>query len=209
MSMPKRQLVAPVLFSFGMVVFGLCAHCGDLLFGAFGGAGLAAIGLAIGVVGAHKITDILALHTPTRKDLVLLPVALAAGIGLAVVFRCRTGLDLLPRQWGSFCLLAMAIGACEELTYRGFLQSYLQRYGPILACLVPAACHAAYKCSLMALPARDVHADLLILAVVTFGIGCTFGVMRQIGGNIFSAVLAHVTFDLIAYGDVSVPLWWV
>lgn len=193
----------------GVIAFALCAHRVELRWGAVAGAAAAVIGLVIGVVGAPSVVDLFGLGRPARRAGLLLPVSLAFGAAWAVYFRSHAAETLVPHTVGTFALLTMAIGAAEELTYRGFIQGSVAGVGPWFACIIAAAAHTAYKCSLMAFPVSDVRADIFILAAGTFGVGIALGAMREAGSNILPAVLAHVTFDLIAYGDLTEPLWWV
>lgn len=209
MSKPNAHGLGAAILAGGMVVFALCAHRNELRWVAVGGAAVAVAGLAIGIARAPSVIDLLGLRWPMRRKALLLPIALGIGVAWAVYFRHHTAETLVPHSLGSFVLLAMAIGAGEEIAYRGFVQSSVGRVGPGLACVIAAAAHTAYKCSLMAFPAGDVRADMLVLAVGTFGVGVALGVLREAGGNILPAVLAHVTFDLVAYGDLTEPLWWV
>jgi len=45
--------------------------------------------------------------------------------------------------------------------------------------------------------------------VWTFVGGAAFGVLRARAGSVWPAVAAHVSFDLLAYGDAAQTPWWV
>jgi len=135
--------------------------------------------------------------------------AVGLGIGLAIFYRCVQHQSPLPEELAWFCIPAAGIGICEEIAYRGFVQGSLRRHGLWIACIGGAVAHTAYKCSLFVLPDIAVRADLLWLGAGTVVFGIVFGLMREACGSVLFPVLAHATFDVATYGDLSAAPWWV
>jgi membrane protease YdiL (CAAX protease family) len=108
-----------------------------------------------------------------------------------------------------FCLLAVGIGVCEELLYRGFLQGWLRGRGRWLGVVGAAVAHTAYKCSLFILPAGPERANLPVLAAVTVAGGIIMGLMRDRVGSLVFPLIVHGAFDAVAYGDLATAPWWV
>ena len=204
-----RDLLAAVGFSAGMVVFALAAYRPELLALWIAGAALAATCLAVAMAKADRPADMLGFTRPGNNVLWLaLPICAALGAAAGAYYRTAQGRSPLPMGLTWFCLASAAIGAAEELAYRGFVQSQLWRLGPLLACMVAAAAHTAYKCALFALPAGPQRPVFLSLALGTFIGGTVFGLMRQYLKSIAFPLAAHVAFDVIVYGDLLSAPWW-
>lgn len=128
---------------------------------------------------------------------------------LAVWYRFAQGRGLLPGTLGWFAFPAVGIGLAEELAYRGFVQGSLVRLGGVAACVLAALAHAGYKTCLFALPPEGVAVRLVPLAGLTLAGGVVFGLSRWKTGSVAPAILAHVAFDVLAYGDLPAAPWWV
>jgi membrane protease YdiL (CAAX protease family) len=201
--------LAAAAFSFGMVGFALCAHAEGLVLPRLVGLAMAVIGLAWGIAVTERPLEMIGLAGFRGYRLVYVPLAIMLGIALAMYYRAEQQLYPLPGRLTWFCLVAIGIGVCEELGYRGFLQGCLRKHGLWLACLGGAIGHTMYKCALFALPDVPVRADFAVLAGVTLGFGVLFGLMREAFGSLAFPVAAHVAFDLVAYGDQAAAPWWV
>lgn len=131
------------------------------------------------------------------------------GALLGAAYRIHKGASAWPAALGWFAVLAPAIGAVEELTYRGFVQSGFRGYGRLAAVVLAAAGHAAYKYLLFAWRPGLAPADLDFLAPATFLAGILFGGLRQAARSAWPPVLAHAVFDILVYGALDQPPWWV
>jgi membrane protease YdiL (CAAX protease family) len=131
------------------------------------------------------------------------------GIVTGIMYRWRLGYSLVPDHWGWFALLAGLIGSVEELVYRGYIQGRLGNLGPVLAVVVAALYHAAYKWVLFVVPPPPEGTNLLMLAVIPFAGGLFKGALREITGSVAPPVAAHASWDVIVYGELSRAPWWV
>ena len=209
--MTKRRARPVIVFAFaaGLVVFALSAHRPSLLAPRIFGIAVAGVALLLGVKWSSQPGKMLGLSKFPKKRLIFLPIAIGLGAGLGMYYRSLLGLTLLPGDLKKFCILAGYIGLCEELAYRGFLQGLLGKYGPFFACTLAALAHTAYKCSLFVFPNVPVRANLLFLGVGTFVAGLIFGLMREKLTSVIFPIVAHVTFDVVTYGNLSEAPWWV
>jgi membrane protease YdiL (CAAX protease family) len=131
------------------------------------------------------------------------------GAALAILFRMRTGAGVLPTGLAPFAAVAAAIGGVEEVLYRGYVQGRLRLAGRIAAVALTAAVHTAYKSALFVWPLEGVAINFTFLIAATFLGGLTFGALRELSGNVWPPLAAHVVFDLAVYGDWSQAPWWV
>ena len=140
----------------------------------------------------------------------MLPTALTLGVMLGAAYRYHLGCaGPLPRRLAWFAALAAAIGAAEEVAFRGFVQGSLRRHGIALAVVGAGLGHTAYKVALFVLPPPGLHVDLLPLALYTLAGSLLLGFTREWGGGLVAPVLCHVLFDVVVYGDRSVVPPWV
>jgi hypothetical protein len=213
----------------GMVLLGLGAVRTELLWLRMAGLGLAAGAIAHGIARDRGVPRTVGLadwpRRLSRKDSpgyhavsgapnagrwwLWLAGSLILGIAWGSAHRLCTGRSMPPAPPSAFCLLAIGIGLCEELLYRGFLQGWLRGRGRWRAVLGAAAAHAAYKCGIFILPAGPDRADLPALAAITFAGGIILGLLRERLGNLAFPASAHAMFDAVAYGDLAAAPWWV
>ncbi len=201
-------LLTTLGFSTGMVLFALAAYSPTLLFLRIAGAVCAASTLAVALAADRHPLSLLGLTMPRGRAWIFLPLCLAVGMAAGVIYRNGQGGPLWPVELTSFCLVSAAIGAAEEIAYRGFVQGQLRSWGPLGACIGAAAAHAAYKCALFAMPGIHDRPDFLVLGLGTLVGGTIFGLMRQSLGSVAFPLLAHVAFDVIVYGDLAALPWW-
>jgi membrane protease YdiL (CAAX protease family) len=207
--------------------------------GAAAGLAITAAAILISLRGApsgREALGVLGVPPISRRTVPWATLGAILGILLAVIFRTwglsggglpeaagpagsylgADGSDVLfvpyspvpaPLQW--FAVVAVLIGAAEELLYRGYVQGQLAPLGWPAAVALAAAGHTLYKCGLFAFPPEGVAVNFTILAAATFLGGMAFGVLRQFSGGVIAPVLAHATFDLIVYGDHAQSPWWV
>jgi membrane protease YdiL (CAAX protease family) len=193
----------------GMVVFGLCAHRPELWAPRALGLLLAGLGIATAVARAPAPAGLLGIKPIPAGRGVYLLLCVVLGVGLSMLYRYEQDRPIFAAQLTPFCVLAAAIGLCEELVYRGLIQSMLRPRGVVLACLGAAVAHTAYKCSLFVLPGIPQHANLPVLAAGTLAVGFLFGLMREAWGGVWFPALAHMAFDVASYGDLPSAPWWV
>jgi membrane protease YdiL (CAAX protease family) len=194
----------------GMILFGLLSHRG-LPWIAIGAAGLLSVAFCIQRSMA-SLRDMPPLFgfSGSWKALFISLAGCAIGVGLGIFYRSSSGMTLVPGPaLQPFALAACAIGAAEELVYRGWMQGRLRVLGKPAAVLISAAAHTAYKAALFVLPPFAVNVDYLSLVLFTFTVGALFGASRELSRSVFPAVAAHVAFDLVVYGAAVQAPWWV
>jgi membrane protease YdiL (CAAX protease family) len=141
-------------------------------------------------------------------------VALGLAILAAACYRRLLFLNAFPTAIHWFALPAMAIGAMEEILWRGWLQGTLARMsGPWRAIFSAAASHTAYKVALFIFPpleiSRQSFASLAMVGCLTFGFGIVLGFLRLRQGSIAASIAFHILFDLLVYGQLATAPWWV
>ena len=193
-----------------MVLFSLFVRSGLPLV-VLSGVGLMVTAFA--VANAFRVerrpAAILGLAPVSKKVGVFVAVGCAVGIGLGVLHRVTWEMGTLPARLTSFAVVGAAIGAAEELLYRGYVQGRLRAFGWVIPVVLAAGAHTAYKTALFALPPDGVAIDLRFLAVWTLIGGVVFGALRQASGSVLPPLAAHVVFDIVVYGgNVEAP-WWV
>lgn len=177
--------------------------------GALGLLGAAAC-LAHGLIRARGAwREYLALRRPPVHAAAWLTAGVVLGISLAMAYRVYAGLSVLPARLGAFVLLAAAIGAVEELVYRGFVQTGLTGRGRFSGVIFASAGHAAYKGLLFAWRPEVVFPDLGFLVVATFLAGILLGGLREASGSLWPSIFAHAAFDIVLYGALLTTPWWV
>lgn len=134
---------------------------------------------------------------------------LLLGVLYAMVYRNNRQEDLFPELLTWFALPAALIGATEELVFRGFLQGYCKKASLVFAVLFATFAHTAYKCCLFMSPFNESEINLSFLIIWTFAGGLLFGILREMAKSIYPAVLAHLVFDVLVYGELIQPPWWV
>lgn len=147
----------------------------------------------------------------SRSDSIMIAsimVALIGSVTLALHIRSDSSLSILPRTLGSFTVVAISIGAIEELLFRGWMFSQFRNKWVWPGVLFTSFAHAAYKSILFLSPYLPYQVDSMNLFLITFEAGIFLGLTRLISGSVWPALLAHSLFDLLVYGDQQVP-WWV
>lgn len=211
-SPPLRHdpVVQAAAASAGMVLFALAAHAPLPTFSlAIAGLFLTALAITASFSSSESFGSILGLTGISRTVVGWSLFGLGAGIGLAVLFRHSAGRPLLLTSLQSFVFVAAAIGAAEELLFRGFVQGRLARLGWPAAVVLGALAHTAYKTALFVFPPEGLVIQYATLSSLTFVVGVAIGLTRHLSGSILPAVTAHVLFDIFVYGDWAEAPWWV
>ena len=136
-------------------------------------------------------------------------IAAAAGMALGIVCRSAYQQDAWPKGFTGFAIAAAAIGATEELVYRGYIQGRLASWGAPAAVAGAAFAHAAYKLAVFLGGPSGVHVNYLCLALATFLGGLALGALRRLSRSVVPSVAFHVAFDIVLYGDRLEAPWWV
>ncbi|NIS60153.1 MAG: CPBP family intramembrane metalloprotease, partial [Proteobacteria bacterium] len=196
--------------SAGMGLFGLSVHSG-LPWILLSGVGLLATTLAI----AHSfraggsLTEIFALLPLSRKGAFYLGLGCAVGSAFGIFFRVYQDVGTLPTELGRFVFVAAAIGAAEEVLFRGYVQGGVRRLGSMAGVTLTAAAHTLYKLALFALPPEGIVIDYEFLAIWTFIGGVIFGGLREFSDSVLPPLCGHVSFDIVVYGQRAHAPWWV
>ena len=132
-----------------------------------------------------------------------LPITLLSAIALGLLYRQHLGLEVFLRHLDLFLFSAAAIGFTEELLFRGVAFAQFDRISNS-AIIISATLHAAYKA---AVQTPYEHQMIFQLFVLTFVVGLFLGWTRKRSSSIWLAILFHVLFDVIVYGDSSTPYW--
>lgn len=215
--MPERQGVARArpltdarMVAACLCIFALSAQVGGIA-GYVGCAALVGAGVMVLVsLGrADSPHRVLGLGAWTSWMAGWAAIAAAAGMGLGIVCRSAYQQDAWPQGFTGFAVTAAAIGATEELVYRGYLQGRLAVWGMPMAVVGAAFAHAAYKLALFLGGPSGVHVNYLFLALATFLGGLALGGLRWLTRSVIPPVAFHVAFDIVVYGDRVQAPWWV
>ena len=135
-------------------------------------------------------------------------IAVTASFITAMVSRKQASLTLIPASLGIFTIVAMMIGSMEEFLFRGWMFSQFRGSWQWPAVLITALAHAAYKALLFTSVYLPYEVNKWDLFLVTFEAGIFLGITRLFSRSVWPALIAHAIFDLLIYGDQSVP-WWI
>jgi membrane protease YdiL (CAAX protease family) len=145
----------------------------------------------------------------SQKMIACYLVGLLMGVAGAMYYKGSIGLPVFPSLFRSFALVAMCIGAMEEIVFRGFIQGRLSRFHPGFAIVFAAFAHASYKAFLFLSPASQQHLPVLPFYTWTFGAFILIGFLRYYSGRILPAIIVHAIFDLLVYSENVHSPWWV
>jgi membrane protease YdiL (CAAX protease family) len=181
---------------FGIVLFNICL----LLAGFLTGFGIDRHPLVI------RSREWWTIRKSSYRALVI---ALSLALLLGLLARNAEGLPLLPIGLEWFVLVSMAIGATEELMFRGMIQGEAARWHAHGAVWLSAFIFAVYKTAILIWPDGKPITLPLTLFAFTFPAALGLGYLRKQTGSIMPGMLAHMLFDLILYGDSHEAPWWV
>ena len=95
------------------------------------------------------------------------------------------------------CLLGLAV--CDELTWRGFVQTELdERFGPRRGWIAGAALYAAAHAPTLVTLRDDLAGPNPLLLLLALGSGLCWGFLRARSGRLVPAILSHAAFAYLA-----------
>ena len=144
-----------------------------------------------------------------RRIIAFLVIGLFLGFIYSSSYRLTSGTGILPKSLHQFTLVAALIGAIEELIFRGFIQGHARKINITFAVLFATFSHSAYKCCLFILPANNLDIHIGVLFLFTFIAGILLALLKEISKSTLPAILAHVVFDVMIYGECLQAPWWV
>lgn len=142
-----------------------------------------------------------------KRSMLFLAMLLGPLIGAA--YRTSLGMTALPQAISWFALTAACIGITEEIIFRGVIFYILQKQSAVICILSSSLAHAGYKTLLFLSPYAVQQVDTAQVFTYTFIAGLLLGSMRWYAASASSPVLAHASWDAIAYGDSPAAPWWV
>lgn len=176
---------------------------------------IAVAGLAISVLlllrqisSNHEVNSIFGLRF-FRSTWIYSIIGIQLGVLVGMLYRWHLSATLIPGTLTFFALAAAAIGASEELFFRGYLQQMLSKVNSWLAIVLASAGHTIYKAIIFLSPFALHKVDIWFLVIWTFAVGLVFGWVTKVSRSVLPAVLAHALFDIWVYGQLSQAPWWV
>ena len=194
----------------GILVFALFVHRPSPYFLlAVGGLLATTVAITAAAAGGSSFRNLFGLDEVPPRTRGWTLVALGVAVGFGFLLRGYRDQPLILTGLGSFLLVGAAIGATEELLFRGFIQGRMVRLGAPAAIVLAALAHTSYKTALFALPPEGVAVNLSVLAFFTFLVGAILGLTRHKTGSVIPALSGHMLFDILVYGDWAQAPWWV
>ena len=199
-----------LLFFSGILLFTILVQQEGSLF-LFSILGLVVSALAV-VKYAKKWSDMkesFGLNKIQKENIYFIPVAILLSVFLSLYYRFTLNVDIIPKHFTSFAILAAMIGATEELIFRGYIQFRSRDLGVVVSILIATIAHTVYKCVVfVSLPAVE-PVNIGFLVFWTIFIGLILGVMKEISRSIYIPIIFHALFDILVYGDGTISTWWV
>jgi membrane protease YdiL (CAAX protease family) len=205
-----RIFIESLICIIGIVIFSVFSH-GKLIPFLVSLSGLLIAGIIINL-NARTLKDLRLLFGFNKISgitVIYIVIAVVFGILIGVIYRRHQHDFVIPGRLTYFAVLAILIGATEELVFRGFIQGHTRRIGVIVSVIFATMSHTAYKCSIFLAHQSDYETDILFLMKWTIFGGLVFSVVREYSNNIMAPVAGHAVFDLLVYGDFADAPWWV
>jgi len=101
-----------------------------------------------------------------------------------IKFFAEVGFRFTPLR---IVLMAIGAGVCEELMFRGVLQSWIDGFAPIITAII-----------LSNVVFGLLHMRTVLYAVIAGGIGVYFGVLYALTDNLVVPMVAHGLYDAVA-----------
>jgi membrane protease YdiL (CAAX protease family) len=131
------------------------------------------------------------------------------GIFAGILYRRSFGAENFPANLTWFAITAAAIGATEEILFRGALFYLMRKQHYLVSILIAALLHASYKSILFLSPYAQHPVNTWYLFYVTFLAGLVLGMLRYLASSTMAPLVAHSTWDIIVYGNSEDAPWWV
>jgi len=203
-------LIESLICVIGVVIFSVFSH-GKLIPFFISLSGLLIAGIIINI-NARTLTDLRQLsgfNKISGTTVIYIIIAVVFGILIGVVYRKHQHDFVIPGRLTYFALIAVLIGATEELVFRGFIQGHTRRIGVIASIIFATLAHTVYKCSFFLAHQSNYETDILFLMKWTIFGGVIFSVIKEYSDNIVPPLVGHAVFDLLVYGDFADAPWWV
>lgn len=136
-------------------------------------------------------------------------IAIIGSVIVSIIYRYAEQMPLFPVGITPFVIVAVMIGAAEEVLFRGVIQGEAMRYRPKLAVFISAIVFAVYKALLFSWPSEINHVNQTGLFFLTFIAAILLGISRMNSKSILPAIAAHGLFDLYVYAETAKAPWWV
>ncbi len=160
----------------------------------------------------HQLISFAQLFKNTFKTrtIIYLFIGIQMGLTAAMYYRGSITMPVLPNLIKPFSIIAVSIGITEELFFRGFIQTQLNRINTYWAILFAAFTHTAYKTSLFISPATIIpHENIPFFMIASFIAFIILGILKQQSKNLLPSIIAHAAFDLVVYAEITQTPWWV
>ena len=205
----KSIFVEAILFCLGFILFSyFIHHAGILGIVSISGLIIPAILISRRLTSFKLFLQVFGLKK-TKKKIFYIVIGLQLGLIYAIIYRNISGMSLFPVMIKRFAITAAIIGAAEELIFRGYIQEHFKKVNVVFALFYTAFAHSLYKSFLFLSPSNDMKINILFLLIWTFIGGVIFGLLKEISKSTIPVLLAHAFFDILVYGELSQPPWWV
>ena len=197
------------LFLAGIILFAWFIHReGTGFYLALAGLLLVAVSIVNAVLRSPSVWSVFGLDNYDRNFLAWSLTGLIAGLVASAAYRYYARWPLMPGSLTIVAMISPLIGMTEELVFRGYLQGRIRAMGPYFAVLAAALAHTGYKFLVMKSLGPEIMIDLSRLVFFTFVFGLIASTIREYSRNVIPAILSHVIFDILVYGDFNfVPAW--
>ncbi len=174
----------------------------------FTGLFLAALSIVIFFRNTEEPTSVFGSFRFTPVAIVFIITGIVAGGILGVCYRYFFFDTTFPVSLTTFAIISPLIGITEELLFRGYLQGRIREQNRLLAIVVGALGHTAYKFIVLRSLPDPSGIDFSFLITWTMIGSLIFGILRELSDSVLPPSLAHACFDVIVYGGfVSAPIW--
>lgn len=100
---------------------------------------------------------------------------------------------------GAVLVCFLAIAACDEIVWRGWIQTELSsRFGVRRGWVVAAACYAAAHLPTLATLRDPAAGSNPLIVLTTLGCGLCWGFLRERTGRVVPGILSHAAFTFLA-----------
>ncbi len=202
-----RKVFSLIIFLFGIFLFSyFVGATGFLKILAFVGILLSTILI---VIECSSIAELQQKFLLVKSKRIYVLLGILTGIAVGGIYRNSLGISFIPKSFSIFVFVAAAIGASEELIFRGYVQRKLSEFNSWGAVVGGALSHTIYKVLLFVNPFVVQSIDIWFLLSWTFAVGIVFGILTKFSKSIWPALLAHMIFDVLVYGQLLSAPWWL